>query len=246
VTRTERLHAITEEIRRCSPTAVRAADLATLLGVSRRTIERDLSALRDGGLPLLSDVGRGGGHHLHRSAVLPPLNLTSTETTALLVALTITEGMPYTRAAWAAAAKLRRLLPPETAVLTGLLCDRIRVDRPNPPVISARTMHVLEDAVASGTVVRFTYRDRLDATTRRDVEPAGFYATADAWYLAGWCRSRDDRRMFRLDRISRPVATRQPIERRDLDDVLGWLPSPTVTPGVAPGRAPAETGPSDR
>jgi predicted DNA-binding transcriptional regulator YafY len=231
MTRTERLHAITEEIRRRSPGSVRAADLARQLGVSRRTIERDLGALRDGGLPLLSDVGRGGGHRLHRSAVLPPLNLTSTETAAILVALTLTDGMPYTHAAWAAAAKLRRLLPVETAVLTDGLCDRIRVDRPSPPTIAPRTMHVLEDAVAGGTVVRFTYRDRNDAVTRRDVEPTGFYGSADGWYLAGWCCLRDDRRLFRLDRITRPHPTRRPAARRDLDAVLGWLPSPTVTPG---------------
>ncbi|HKH88548.1 MAG TPA: HTH domain-containing protein [Acidimicrobiales bacterium] len=130
MTRLERLHAITEEIRRRAPRPVSATWLAEELGVTRRTIERDLAALRSAGLPLFSDPGRRGGQRLHPSAVLPPLNLTDRETTALLVALTIVDGMPYTLAGRSAAAKLGRLLPEVTAVATADLCARIRVQQP--------------------------------------------------------------------------------------------------------------------
>ncbi len=75
--RTERLHALTEEIRRRAPAPVSASWRADRLGVSRRTVERDLAALRSTGLPLLSAPGRRGGHALHPRAVLPPLNLTA-------------------------------------------------------------------------------------------------------------------------------------------------------------------------
>ncbi len=71
VRRTERLHALTEEIRRRAPAPVSATWLADRLGVSRRTIERDLAALRSTGLPLQSAVGRRGGNALHSRAVLP-------------------------------------------------------------------------------------------------------------------------------------------------------------------------------
>ncbi len=228
--RLERLHAITEEIRLRSPRPVSASRLAEDLGVSRRTIERDLQALRAGGLPLVSDSGRRGGQRLHRSALLPPLNLTEREATAVLVALTIAEGMPFTDAAKSAATKLRRIQPEVTAVATRDLCERIRIYQPSLGATSATALHVLEDAVATGTVVRLKYHDRSGVLTVRVVEPAGFLCGQDAWYLAAWCRLRTDRRLFRLDRIESAVRSTERIPLRDLDDVLGWLPSPTVTP----------------
>ena len=125
--RTERLHALTEEIRRRAPAPVSASWLADRLGVSRRTVERDLAALRSTGLPLLSAPGRRGGHALQPRAVLPPLNLTATETTALLLALTVAVDMPYGSAARSVANKLRALLPPPTAVATEHQLSRFRV-----------------------------------------------------------------------------------------------------------------------
>lgn len=230
MTRLERLHAITEEIRLRAPRPVSAAWLAEELGVTRRTIERDLATLRAAGLPLLAEPGRRGGQRLHPSAVLPPLNLTDRETTALLVALTLVEGMPYTIAGRSAAAKLRRGLPDATAAATRALCERIRVEQPSPSGVDRRIMQILEDAVASATVVRLDYRDRNGVKTRREVEGAGFLGAGDGWYLGAWCRLRQDRRLFRLDRIERAALTKERAPTRDLDDVLGWLPAPTTPP----------------
>jgi len=231
MTRLERLHAITEEIRLRAPRPVSAAWLAEELGVTRRTIERDLATLRAGGLPLLAETGRRGGQRLHPSAVLPPLNLTDREATALLVALTIADGMPYTSTARSAVSKLRRGLPDATASATADLCDRIRIAQPLPSQVDRRILGVLEDAVASATVVRLHYRDRNGAATRRKVEAAGFLGASDGWwYLGAWCRLRQDRRLFRLDRIERATLTKERAARRDLDEVLGWLPSPTTAP----------------
>ncbi|MGI8535425.1 MAG: helix-turn-helix transcriptional regulator [Mycobacteriales bacterium] len=227
--RTERLHALTEEIRRRAPAPVSAAWLADRLGVSRRTVERDLAALRSTGLPLQSAVGRRGGNALHPRAVLPPLNLTAGETTALLLSLTVTDGMPYSSAARSAANKLQALLPPATAIGVEHLRSRLRV-QPAPPAATPRVLAVLEQAVTDHTAVRLRYTDRNDASTERTIEPAGFYDTPDGWALAAWCQLRDDARLFRLDRIHTATGTKQPCPPRDLDNVLGWLPAPTVTP----------------
>jgi len=228
--RLERLHAITEEIRFSAPRPVSAATLAGALGVSRRTIERDLAALRAGGLALLAEPGRCGGQRLHKSAVLPPLNLTDRETAALLVALTVVDGMPYTDAGHSAAIKLRRLLSDATSAATRDLCARIRVQQPRVSGVSDRILHILEDAVASRTVLRLTYRDRNGVRTRREVEPAGFLGGSEGWFLGGWCRLRDDRRLFRLDRVMSAAATAERAPARDLDEVLGWPPEATVAP----------------
>jgi predicted DNA-binding transcriptional regulator YafY len=233
VNRLERLHAITEQIRLRAPRPVSAAWLAEELGVTRRTIERDLATLRASGLPLLADPGRTGGQRLVPSAVLPPLNLTDREATALLVALTLVEGMPYTSAGRTAAAKIRRGLPATTATATQDLCERIRISQPVPSsAVNRRILSVLEDAVASAVVVRLDYTDADGAKTRREVEGAGFLGGADGWwYLGAWCRLREDRRLFRLDRITRASLTGERAPLHDLDEILGWLPSPTSVPG---------------
>jgi predicted DNA-binding transcriptional regulator YafY len=139
--------------------------------------------------------------------------------------------MPYTTAARSAASKLRRGLPDATATATADLCERIRIEQPLPSQVDRRILAVLEDAVASATVVRLDYRDRNGVATRREVEGAGFLGASDGWwYLGAWCRLRKDRRLFRLDRIERATLTTERAPTRDLDDVLGWLPSPTAAP----------------
>jgi predicted DNA-binding transcriptional regulator YafY len=59
--RIERLYAISDRLRRAAPAIVPARQLAIELGVTRRTIERDLAALRNAGVPLYGQPGRGGG-----------------------------------------------------------------------------------------------------------------------------------------------------------------------------------------
>lgn len=205
--RTERLHALTEEIRRRAPAPLSTTWLADRLGVSTRTIERDLAALRATGLPLQPAAGRRGGNALHPRAVLPPLNLTAAETTALLLALTITDGMPYSTAARSAANKLHALLPPATVVGVEHLSSRLRVT-PTRSAATPRTLAVLEQAVTDSTAVRLRYVDRNDAATDRIVEPAGFYGTpAGGWAMAAWCRLRDDAR------LSSSTASRPPRPR---------------------------------
>ena len=97
--RLERLYAVTEAIRRRAPQPVSAAALADEFGVTRRTMERDLAALRGAGVPLYGTDGRRGGQQLagHGGRVL--FALSAEEVTALLLAATASAGMPYS-AAW--------------------------------------------------------------------------------------------------------------------------------------------------
>jgi predicted DNA-binding transcriptional regulator YafY len=95
---------------------------------------------------------------------------------------------------------------------------------PEVPTGTARTRRVAEQAVATQVVVRIDYRDRNGATTRRSVDPVGFFGGSDGWYLVGWCHLRRAARMFRLDRIERARLTRTPAGRHDVDDTLGWVP----------------------
>lgn len=227
--RIERLHAITEELRRSAPRPVAAQSLADRFGVTRRTIERDVEALRLAGLPMYGQVGRGGG-----SAMLPTqertlVSLSTAELVSLIVAAHVVQGAPYSVAASTAIDKLLGALAEPERVAAEALRQRFRLAA-GDAVIAPRVLSVVEDAVRTQTVVRITFTDRHGVTTRRAVEPAGFYATPDQWSLVAWCRVREAGRLFRLDRISRAQATRQAYTPRDVDDLLGWVPEPGRSP----------------
>ena len=77
--RTDRLYALVEDLRARAPRPMRAAELAARFEVSTRTIERDLLALQEAGVPIWAQPGTGGGYSLNPATTLPPLNLTPEE-----------------------------------------------------------------------------------------------------------------------------------------------------------------------
>ncbi|MFI6293224.1 helix-turn-helix transcriptional regulator [Nonomuraea sp. NPDC050790] len=87
VPRVERQHRLIEELRATAPRALTAGSLAARLGVSARTIERDLADLLAAGVPVASQRGPGGGYAIDARPVLPPLTFTPGEASALLASL---------------------------------------------------------------------------------------------------------------------------------------------------------------
>jgi len=73
VSRTDRLHALYEELRRRGPDGATGPELAERFGVSIRTITRDLATLQRTGAPIVAQRGPGGGYALDTSATLPPV-----------------------------------------------------------------------------------------------------------------------------------------------------------------------------
>lgn len=167
--------------------------------------------------------------------------LTTAEIMSLVVAAHQMHGAPYTVAGGAAIDKLLGALGEPERLAVNALRDRFRLAPSSlsglavtigrvRPVANARVRSVVEDAVRTQMALRITFTDRNGITTRRTVEPTGFYAAQDQWSLVAWCRERNAGRMFRLDRIRSADPTSQPCVARDLDKVLGWVPEP--------GRAP--------
>lgn len=85
--RTDRLYAIVEDLRAIAPRIRSARHLAAKYEVSVGTIEPDLSALQQAGVPIYADTGRAGGYGLDKAMTLPPLNFTPAEVVAVAVAL---------------------------------------------------------------------------------------------------------------------------------------------------------------
>lgn len=94
--RTDRLYALVEELRSAAPRARPARWLADRFEVSVRTIERDIGALQESGVPIWATPGPGGGYTVDPSMTLPPLNFTAGEATAIAIALGSAGGaMPF-------------------------------------------------------------------------------------------------------------------------------------------------------
>jgi predicted DNA-binding transcriptional regulator YafY len=197
VNRTDRLYALVEELRAVAPRPRSAPWLARRFEVSVRTIERDLDALRESGVPIWAEPGRTGGYALDRDRTLPPLALTPDEALAISVALRSAEGSPFADAARSAAQKVLATLPADVRRTEEQLAGRVHRVGEAPPAVPA----AISEGVARRRVLHLSYVDGGGTRTHRDVEPVGFLWASAGWYLIGWCRLREAPRAFLLRRI---------------------------------------------
>lgn len=112
--RAERLHAIVEMLRRSGTRGQTADRLAKELGVSVRTIKRDLDAVDASGVPVWSRPGPGGGYGLTAAAHLPPISLSPSQAVALLTAVSTAPEAPFSDLATAGVRKIVDVLDPAT------------------------------------------------------------------------------------------------------------------------------------
>ncbi|MEN5075857.1 WYL domain-containing protein [Isoptericola cucumis] len=210
--RTDRMYAIVEELRAVAPRPRSATWLAGRFEVSRRTVERDISALQQAGVPVWAEPGRTGGYCLDRARTLPPVNFSPDEAVAVAVALGGVAGTPFAGGASTALRKILAAMRDDDAAAAHDLAARVHLlgapaDGPGVPA-------VLADAISARRVLRLRYTDREGVPTVRDVEPLGFVGSSTGWYLLAWCRLREAVRAFRIDRVVRATATSERAPRR--------------------------------
>jgi predicted DNA-binding transcriptional regulator YafY len=225
VNRTDRLYAIVEELRSAAPGRRSARELAVRHEVSVRTIERDIDALLQAGVPIYADVGRRGGYTLDKSMTLPPLNFTPAEAVAVAVALSRADSTPFATAARGAVHKIMTAMSARDAAAARELASRVRVfERPaddEPRSVPS----VIQDAIVGRQVLRLTYVDREGVRTERAVEPVLFVtAVGPHWYLIAWCRLRRAARAFRVDRIMWAEATGERAPAHAYEDFAPCIP----------------------
>jgi predicted DNA-binding transcriptional regulator YafY len=218
--RMDRLYALVEELRAAGSRGRTARQLARHFEVSVRTIERDLSALGQAGVPLATKQGRAGGYSLDRSMSLPPLNFTSGEATAVAVALSRSDHVLFARDARSALLKIVAAMPEQALEDARTAAAKVRLlvhPVPDPDVeIAEQIWRALRD----NQVLRIAYIDVGGVETKRDVEPEHVVVGPNGSYLTAWCHLRQDERVFRMDRITRadPVPS-LPGARRPARDV---------------------------
>lgn len=232
VNRTDRLYALVEELRARAPRLLRASELAHRFEVSTRTIERDLLALQEAGVPIWAQPGPGGGYGLNVDTTLPPLNLTPSEAAAIATALAATRGMPFAEAGRSALQKLSGVMASAPKTTASKLVSHIRVAQGPVHASNQPVAEVIQRALLDSVAVALTYRDVQARATQRVVEPAGLLGTRHGWYLAAWCRLRQAPRAFRLDRIGEARLTDEPIAVRPIESFLPDLPFELTEPAL--------------
>ncbi|MFK7754058.1 MAG: helix-turn-helix transcriptional regulator [Sedimentitalea sp.] len=212
MSRTARLFQLMQALRIGAPPHT-AAVLAQDLGVSARTIHRDIDSLRS--LGAVIDGAAGFGFTLIEDATLPPLGFQDEELEALVLGLREVEqiGDPdLASAAGAALGKLQARLPSRQAHrLSHAVLSARRFDRPEMPAISAAD---LRRATWDELAVDFEYTDGQGAATRRRVDPLGLCYMDRSTVLIGWCHLREAVRVFRLDRMKRLLISDQSFRPR--------------------------------
>jgi predicted DNA-binding transcriptional regulator YafY len=181
-------------------TALPARSLAGTLGVSLRTVYRDVADLQRSGVPIEGEPGVG--YVLRKGADIPPLMFNAEELEALVVGTRFVRafaGAGLARGAQAALLKIDAVLPPELRART----ERSRVFAPDwgqRDGLKSR-LDALHAAIAAREVLRLEYVDEADAASMREVEPLCLAFWGGTWTLGAWCRLRRDFRSFRPDRI---------------------------------------------
>lgn len=209
--------------------------LADRLGVSARTVRRDVDRLRELGYPVNASKGPDGGYRLAAGADLPPLLFDDEQAVAVAIALQTAQAPGTEEAAVRALATIRQVMP---ARLRGRL-DALEVTavsrregRSGP--VAADTLLALGTAIRAGEVVRFDYEGGSSEPVGagpdafvppRRAEPHHLVTSDGRWYLVAFDLDREDWRTFRVDRLTLRTGSGPRFVRREVPggDVAAYV-----------------------
>ncbi|WP_234572749.1 helix-turn-helix transcriptional regulator [Rhodohalobacter sp. 614A] len=224
---------------------VSIAELSDRYKISERTVYRDLVALQEAGVPIGSEPGEG--YYIVKGYHLPPVMFNRQEAASLLAGERLMRKWNQTelgKSYLSALDKIRSILPPDEKEYFEVLDERIQTfkyQNVNFPKPDERIFGFLQNAIFKKEIIEIEYRSpHMQKRTTRKVEPLGLLLMGSHWYLAAWCRLREDYRMFRLDRFDKFKTTgiqiRQPTghslknfydrnlhQERELTEVVVWF-----------------------
>jgi predicted DNA-binding transcriptional regulator YafY len=208
--RADRVASLLEALRATDVTTVPA--LAMTLGVSGRTVRRDLATLRGQGHAITGESGRGGGLRLEGGRGITSVQLSLEEVVTLWLSARVAErtgALPWSSAAVSALRKLLASLPASRARPLRELARRIiigpaptRAMQESAGPVPREALALVEQAFTTRTALSFHYRTRHGTKSERRVEPHGLLLQSPLCYLLAVDLELNAQRMFRLDRCS--------------------------------------------
>jgi len=175
-------------------------ELAEALGVSKRTVYRDVADLIYSGVPIRGEAGVG--YQLERGFELPPLTFTSEELEGLALGARFVAAWGDTELATSvgsAMTKIEAVIP--EAFRRALLDTPLFAPGFERAAEMARHVGTLRRAITDRRVVHFAYQREDGEASEREARPLGLYFWGNRWTLAAWCELREDYRSFRPDRM---------------------------------------------
>jgi predicted DNA-binding transcriptional regulator YafY len=206
---------------------IRAQDLARYFEVSERTIYRDIAALNELGVPIISLPN--AGYELPNGFSLPPIFFSTGESSALILALQLFLAQTHganSADAERAQAKIAAILPVDLREHVDSLSEIIRFYASDRRFdLEDANLALLQRAIHEQRVVRINYQNLYaNQALERVIEPSCLTYNAGTWYLAAYCRMRQAARSFRLDRMD----TLEILDESFTPRVLAEVPIPLV------------------
>jgi predicted DNA-binding transcriptional regulator YafY len=227
------------------------AELAERLGVSVRTLRRDIDRLRELGYPVEAQRGVDGGYQLAPGATLPPLVVDDEEAVALAIGLrAAAQGTVagIEDSSIRALTKVIQVMPPRLRRrVDALRTATVPAVWSTGPTVDAGVLTTVAQACRDEVRLRFSYLAHRAERTVRFVEPHRLVSLGRRWYLVAYDLTRHDWRSFRLDRLDDPERTNERFRPRDLpggDPVafvragIDAIPTPYTVEAIV--HAPAE------
>lgn len=182
---------------------VTASELAQKFQVSKRTIYRDIKALEEAGVPILTVEGKG--YALMEGYKIPPVMFTEKEANALILAEQLVlqnKDASFVKDYSEAIDKIKSILRYTLKDKANLLADRTQYDQAFHQERNSNNLSDMQNALTNYKLVRIQYINKEGNITDRMIEPFALIS-AENWYLIAWCRLRKEFRFFRPDRIQR-------------------------------------------
>lgn len=181
-----------------------AQELADMFEVSPRTIYRDIDTINVAGIPVLSTSGVGGGFEIMEGYKIDRKVFSSADLSAILMGLSNLSSLVRGDELVNALAKVKSLIPADRAKDIEFKANQIQIDL--TPWMGNRNiqpyLEIIKKALQENKVLSFAYADRYGNKTARTAEPYQLVLKSSHWYWQGYCRTRNDFRLFKLSRTS--------------------------------------------
>lgn len=182
---------------------VTASELASKFDVSKRTIYRDIKALEQSGVPVLTEEGKG--YTLMEGYKVPPVMFTEKQANALILAEQLVlknKDASFVKDYSEAIDKIKSILRYTIKDKANLLVERTQYDEVINQERNSNNLSDLQNALTNYNLVKIQYINKDGTATERMIEPFALLSSEN-WYLVAFCRLRKEFRFFRLDRIQR-------------------------------------------
>jgi len=196
---------------------ITATSLAEKFNVSVRTIYRDIKALEQAGVPILTEDGKG--YTLMEGYKIPPVMFSESQANALILAEQLVlknKDTSFIKDYTEAIDKIKAVLRQSEKDKANLLADRTRFEQNINRERNSNNISQLQYALTNLYLTKIDYTNEQDKTSTRLIEPFALISTNENWLLIAWCRLRKEFRYFRLDRMTKMEILAEKFEQHNM------------------------------